>query len=483
MRSIKPLLLATAIALGASVWAQGGSFGKGNGGRGSSRDGESREQPRTAPPPRSESRPQAQPRKDDDNRQTPPPVARPQAQPRKDDNRQPPVARPQPVTGGQRPAPRPTNQDLPRDRPRPTNKGNPYGFPRPTNQTAPLPQPTARPRQDRETLPALRPRPTERVNPYARPLPTPNYDPYQRGGLGKGNAGNSQNPTVSPPVRWTPGQNSSSRIDRTRPEPSDSAARRAQYVRTAQANYNSTHNINAGNNRPQPFRVGRIDVRNGSLQNQVLREDEIRSRRNRYRSGYYYYWGGWRDDNFYYPYYRFDYGNGCAFSPWYYYSNLPGYIVTNRIVFGQPGFDITFYDADPYRWSYRDRYDEYDRNYDLDVAIRDLVQAFERNDADAFNRLLPNEGRVYVNLDGGYGYTVGANDFHDLMLDGALSTRTDAYNILSVRRRGSEAKVIARHDFVDAWDQQNSVYHAIVLRRRDNRYEFKSFEVSQDDPR
>src|SRR5207244_778282 len=103
------------------------------------------------------------------------------------------------------------------------------------------------------------------------------------------------------------------------------------------------------------------------------------------------------------PYYIFDpYAvNSFVVSPWYYYSFLPAYLDTDRCVISSLDYTISFF-GDPYDYypsRYRNDEDPYNRNrYDdrrpLDVAIDDLVNAFENQDRRAIDKLVPARGTV-----------------------------------------------------------------------------------------
>ncbi len=198
-------------------------------------------------------------------------------------------------------------------------------------------------------------------------------------------------------------------------------------------------------------------------------DDEIAQRANREartrpntRRGYYHYDSNWRDDNFSYPYYRFDYDDRCVFSPWYAYPHLPGYVSGIRISINLPHWSFT-YDDRECDWRYQDRYDRYDSNYELDVAVRDLVRTFERRDMRALDSMLPRRSRIAIRNENGRAYSINSDDFYDLMNDAVNGTRTRRYAIESVREGRGGAQIVARHEFDDPWGRRDAVYHQYIL--------------------
>ncbi|HVL37892.1 MAG TPA: hypothetical protein VM328_00750 [Fimbriimonadaceae bacterium] len=252
--------------------------------------------------------------------------------------------------------------------------------------------------------------------------------------------------------------------------------------RSGQVNYGSINNDQRGRERPVTIDRAPIDVRNGSLQYQVLREERISINRP-YRSGYVHYDHRWRDDYFCYPYYQFvPVYNNCVVSPWYYYPHLPGYIVIGRI---QPiQFAIWSWQGTPYQWrrTTTHYYGGYDNLYwnrnDLDYALDDLVQAFERQDVRTLGRLVPRQGRVNIALEGNYGYSLHVDDFYDMLADVALSSRTNRYWIEDVRTWRDSANVLARHEYVDPWGRRTSLYHMFRLEAERGGYVIRDFGTS-----
>jgi hypothetical protein len=150
-------------------------------------------------------------------------------------------------------------------------------------------------------------------------------------------------------------------------------------------------------------------------------------------------------------------------SPWYYYPHLPGYVYSSRctvINYSPVVFVGATYNWNPPRSSdYRS-----DRNYnDLDYAIEDLTDAFERGDRRSLERLVPSRGNVNIFVDGRYSYSLGPDDFQDMLSDNIRTTRTERYEIVETRYNRDEAKIIAKHVFSDSWGGQAVVWHTIRL--------------------
>lgn len=190
------------------------------------------------------------------------------------------------------------------------------------------------------------------------------------------------------------------------------------------------------------------------------------------RYGYVGYNRHWRDDFFLYPYYAFNpYGGfGVVASPWYGYSFLPPYLDTSRVVvvdnYGPA------YDPDDHWQDYNNRSD---RNRDLDHALDDIQDAFERNNDRTAERLLPPAGQVGIFNQGKYDYSISAADFRDMFLDGVEESVTVRYEITETRIRGNEVHLRARHDYTDSWGANQSVFHTYTLRRESGGYVIREF--------
>jgi len=196
------------------------------------------------------------------------------------------------------------------------------------------------------------------------------------------------------------------------------------------------------------------------------------------RHGYRPYGSGWRDSFFIYPFYAFDYNpDSCVVSPWYYYPQMPGFILMARLRFGPFAFD--FVDYAPYAWRHASYYDPGSENYFLDVAIDRLVRVYQNQDMDALDALVPAGYEVNVQMEDGHSYQMQSNDFHDMVLDNATTTHTDRFSIVAVHRFRAGAKVEAMHTFVDPNGQTTQLLHTYILRQDENGYKIVSLQVTR----
>ena len=192
------------------------------------------------------------------------------------------------------------------------------------------------------------------------------------------------------------------------------------------------------------------------------------------RYGYVGYSSSWRDDNFCYPFYVFDpWAPNVAYvaSPWYRYSYLPPYLNTSRVVV------IDHYDSD---WGSTDGWRDYDdrarRNEDIDNALDDIRDAFERGNDRLADRILPRTGQVAIFNDGKYDYSLGVDDFQDMFVDGIAQSKTIRYEIIESRVKGNEVHLRARHEYTDSWGESQVVFHTYTLRREQGgRYVIREF--------
>lgn len=250
--------------------------------------------------------------------------------------------------------------------------------------------------------------------------------------------------------------------------------------RSGRVNYGNGNNNQAGRGAPSyspPPIVG---------QNRASREADQENRigyaNNNYRNGYYQYSNQWCDNNFWYPHYQFNYNNNCVPSPWYGYTNMPGYISQVRVTFGN--FSFSWRSGDLYRWRYQE-YDDnfgywnnsrYDRNQ-VDQAVDDIYDAFRHGRARYMDALIPTRGNVWVELDRYSSYSISGNDFYDLMEDLIDGTRTYDYRIREVRRYGNQVTVVAEHVFQDSWGRQQYARHYYGLQMGRRGYEIVAFRV------
>lgn len=251
--------------------------------------------------------------------------------------------------------------------------------------------------------------------------------------------------------------------------------------RLGQSNYGSNNNQGRGGNGIN-IDAPRLQLNKGSLPSQVFRSENIRVNNN-WRRGYYSYRDNWRDDNFCYPYYTFNpwtANRSCSVSPWYYYPHLPGYIWASRITY-YDNCSWNFSIGTSYNWHSRGGYSNYDNDRnrsELDDALYDIENAFERQDRRALERLIPERGRVNIYMDGTYCYSLNGDDFYDLMLDNIQDTDTVRYTITRVTTSRDEAQVSASHDYIDPWGRRQCVYHHYRLERDRYGYTITDFLTS-----
>lgn len=211
---------------------------------------------------------------------------------------------------------------------------------------------------------------------------------------------------------------------------------------------------------------------------QAGREENVVRRSNSYRSGYYSYDNRWRDDNFCYPHYNFEYSRNCNISPFYAYPHLPGYINHARVSFDV--FSLRVNLNFNYQWQPQRRYDRYSSTYDLDLAIRDLDTAFDQKDRRALDALVPRYGRVTVRNRWDRPYSLNSDDFYDMLSDLVLTTRTENFHILGVNTGRNYARVYTRHDFWDAWGQIRTTFQMYTLEQNErNQYEIVEFQIDE----
>lgn len=241
--------------------------------------------------------------------------------------------------------------------------------------------------------------------------------------------------------------------------------------RSGQVNYRSQNNQDRSQNG-----VIRVDSvprsRGGSIAGQARREDTP-SANYRYRSGYYQYDRGFNDDRFYYPHYSFGYHDRSVISPWYCYTNLPGYLNVNRV-----RYDVVGIRLGPLQiWNYqanngygRSGYGNtnYGRNsydYYVDTAVTDLVNVFLRRDLRALDQIMPTQKWVYLTGGWGDGYSVSSDDAYDMMRDLVTSTNTRGFWVKNVEVGGDAMRIRAEHQYFDAWNQPNSVYLEFIFQQ------------------
>jgi hypothetical protein len=230
----------------------------------------------------------------------------------------------------------------------------------------------------------------------------------------------------------------------------------------------------------------RVIIRTPQIKNIIHRD------RYTYRTGYYHYKPEWHNSLFRFNFYLYepDYDR-CVVSPWYCYPHLPGYIRINnvliltrpRIVFWVNIDDRGCYwrDADLYDWRY-----ELSRanGTALDDALDTLVYAFEKQNKRSISRLIPDRTRINVYSNEEYSYSLQPDDFYDLMIDNIENTQTVRYDVVSVRNyRAREARVLVRHEFIDPWNERQTMYHTYRLELQKGQYIITDFGTSDYRPR
>ena len=191
-----------------------------------------------------------------------------------------------------------------------------------------------------------------------------------------------------------------------------------------------------------------------------------------FRSGYYHPHRDWVDSRFVFGFYVFDYAPAtCAFSPFYYYPNVPGYVSLSKVEFGD---GASFHFDRRYSWNDRDRLDR-----DTENAVYDLLDSVDRQDTRALGRLVPSGYWVDVDPRIGRAYSIRSDDFFDLVTDMAKATETKDYHVIEVRTGRDCAQAVYEHDFNDAWGHEIRSYHRVTFDYVDNGYRIAKFETSR----
>jgi hypothetical protein len=229
---------------------------------------------------------------------------------------------------------------------------------------------------------------------------------------------------------------------------------------------------------PRPVIVdSRGSSNRGSLPYQVRRSEEYRVG---LRVGYYHYDPWWQPYHYGYPYYVFvPTPYDCFFSPYYYYWTCPPYIHARRVIIVVPRVFIII--SDPIRWvycGYDTRYNYgYGSNYgyasysSVDRAVSRLVDAFRYSDTRSLDELVPRGSTVDVYLEGDYAYSLSSDDYYDMTADMLQSVYTRSFVIERVQRtKDGDIWVVARHEFIDAWNATQRTWLGFLLERQGDRY-------------
>jgi hypothetical protein len=192
-----------------------------------------------------------------------------------------------------------------------------------------------------------------------------------------------------------------------------------------------------------------------------------------WRSGYWGY-GGWGSPAWFFGAYLFDpWLEPCVVSPWYYYPGLPPYV---------PDSDVSFDDPGPVNW-------QVDTNYDyapegpqtaLDQAIGDIVGAFNGENVDSINDLIPPDQKVAIYNDSKYMYSLSGKDFEQMMMDNLHDVKTVSFNTTMVHQSGDQAIVKCKHVFSDPQGGQDIIYQMYRLQNIGGHYAITAFMTSQN---
>ena len=117
-------------------------------------------------------------------------------------------------------------------------------------------------------------------------------------------------------------------------------------------------------------------------------------------------------------------------------------------------------------------------NRELDYAMDDLQDGFEKKDFRALERLVPDGGQIAIMRDGRYDYSIDTRDFDDLLHDLSSNADTTRYRILESRVNRDTARISAEHDYVDQWGNRQRVYHSIYLERERGNMVIREFGTS-----
>ncbi len=187
---------------------------------------------------------------------------------------------------------------------------------------------------------------------------------------------------------------------------------------------------------------------------------------------------GFRSGNFSFGFYLFTpFSSPCYVSPWYYYTSLPPYIPAERCHVVRDYY-CPWDEGAVYSYRPGSGYNDLYVDENLDNAIGEIQDAFNRQDSGAIDALIPDRGRIAVFTEGHYDYSLDANDFHNMMMDNIGNTETIGFEIESVRRSGNNAVVRARHTVRNPDGDEEVVYQQYRLRRENGRFVITDFMTS-----
>ena len=181
-----------------------------------------------------------------------------------------------------------------------------------------------------------------------------------------------------------------------------------------------------------------------------------------YDSGRYYYSWPVRIEPCYFGYYVFghepDYS--CR-SVYYYYGYFP-YIHRSRVVV--ISVPVVTYVEVQVRGNYRDSYDD---DYYLsrpsrgtiDWALRDVRNAWLRNDLDSIDQYIDRDKRINVYIDGRYTYSVEGRDYVEMTRDALERMDTIDIDFYSIKRHGDDRYIAyGEHTYRDADGDRKTAY-------------------------
>ena len=366
--------------------------------------------------------------------------------------------------------------------------------PKPSEPSKPKPSEPSKPKPSEPSKPKpsepSKPKPSEPSNGGSKPRPSQPSNPQEEWQLPQLPKGNDKNPSTirnGKPVQIQPDY--TLRKNRGQLGP-------AYDPRTGGGQYDSNSNSNSRTNRGQ---IQNQDLKNlpqasngrgtfdkGSLAFQVQRMEDYRN--GELRRGYYHYDPFWNDCHFGFFGYIFDpfYSRNAWFSPYYWYPSVPGYLNSVSVRMGR-GLVIIFLNNNM-RWNYcgydrgygnygysdpYDRYDRYGRNYALDEALSMITDAFKYGDTDLLGEVILNRSTIGIYIDGQYSYDLRGEDYFDMTADLLASVRTTNFRIESVRPSDNNryVRVNARHDYLDPWNRQQTVYLMFTLKNNGGNYQ------------
>jgi hypothetical protein len=204
----------------------------------------------------------------------------------------------------------------------------------------------------------------------------------------------------------------------------------------------------------------------------------------------------WADWFFGYAYYVFDpIPWQCVFSPYYYYYCVPGYLPYRRV--WCTNYRVIYIIIDPIDWrycgngygygfyssSYGSNYDDSGNYSNLDKALSDLTDAFKYGDPTKLDRLVPRGGDVEVFIDGDYSYTVNSDEYYDITSDLIQGVHTTDFRITKVNAlKNGGYFVVARHDYLDAWDNPQTNWLTFTIEESANWYAITQAGTNRNQP-